>query len=201
MLLQKLLQQNPIIAILRGLTLVEVNVVGDLIYDAGIRVIEVPLNRPGAFDAIRALLNHLPADCLIGAGTVLDREQVNRLNDIGAKIIISPNISRAVVTAALQHNMHVMPGIATATEAFNAHHAGARWLKLFPASSYGINHLKALKTVLPHDTHLIAVGGINANNIRHWLEAGAAGVGIGSDLYMQGDSGQQVKQKLSLFGL
>ena len=194
--LEVLFQSHPVIAILRGLTTDITKDVGALLYAGGIRAIEVPLNRPAAMECIRILLDSLPDDCLVGAGTVTTIEQVNKLHDMGATLVVSPNMSETVIELALGFEMHVFPGISSPTEAFAAYQAGARWLKLFPATSYGIIHLKALKSVLPTDVHIMAVGGINPDNIGEWTSAGVAGFGIGSDLFREGDGIDDVKQKL-----
>ncbi|MGC1523979.1 MAG: hypothetical protein WA803_20745, partial [Steroidobacteraceae bacterium] len=84
---------------------------------------------------------------------------------------------------ATQRSMHVLPGIATATEAFGALRAGATQLKLFPATTYGPRHLQALRTVLPPGTQILPVGGVAADHLADWLAAGAAGFGFGSELF------------------
>jgi len=194
--LESLFKSHPVIAILRGLTTDMAKEVAELLYVGGIRAVEVPLNRPAAMDCIRILLDTLPEDCLVGAGTVTSAEQVNELADMGANLVVSPNMSQAVVKQALDYNMYVFPGISTPTEAFAAYHAGARWLKLFPATSYGTSHLKAIQSVLPTDVRIMAVGGINPDNLGEWAAAGVAGFGIGSDLFREGDSIDVVKNKL-----
>src|SRR5262249_27845231 len=102
---------------------------------------------------------------------------------VGGGLIVTPNCDPEVIRAALQLDLQVLPGIATATEAFSAIRAGAKRLKLFPARTYGPRHLHALRTVLPRDVEVLAVGGIGAADIPAWLSAGAAGFGFGSELF------------------
>ena len=173
----------PIVAILRGVTPERCRTVADAIHAAGIRTIEVPLNSPRPFDSVEILRAHFAGDCLIGAGTVLTVEDVLRTEAAGGRIIVAPNCNAEVIRSALQRGLDVLPGIATATEAFAAIEAGATSLKLFPAATYGPRHLKALGAVLPAGVRIVAVGGIGASDVREWLEAGAAGFGFGSELF------------------
>jgi 2-dehydro-3-deoxyphosphogalactonate aldolase len=175
--------KDALVAILRGVDPQRVMGVAGVIHAAGIRIIEVPLNSPQPFKSIAALALGLAADCLVGAGTVLNPDDVRRAVEAGARLIVSPNFDADVVGAALKHNIQVLPGVATATEAFSAIHAGAKQLKLFPASSYGPKHLQALRAVLPADAGMLAVGGVAAEHIADWLAAGAAGFGFGSELF------------------
>jgi 2-dehydro-3-deoxyphosphogalactonate aldolase len=121
--------------------------------------------------------------CLIGAGTVLDADSVRRTHAAGGRLIVAPNCDPEVIGCALKLDMQVMPGIATATEAFTAIRAGATQLKLFPAVSYGPRHLQALRAVLPPAVRVYPVGGVGAAEVADWLAAGAAGFGFGSELF------------------
>lgn len=181
--LEALLDQVPLVAILRGVTPDRVVETGEALYEAGIRAIEVPLNSPDPFRGIEKLCAALGRKCLCGAGTVLDTDQVERARDAGAELIVAPNTDIGVIARAARHGLVVMPGFATATEAFAAIAAGATRLKLFPASSHGAAHLRALKTVLPHGVKVFAVGGVAPGQMREWIAAGAAGFGIGSDIF------------------
>ncbi|HEY2679431.1 MAG TPA: 2-dehydro-3-deoxy-6-phosphogalactonate aldolase [Steroidobacteraceae bacterium] len=175
--------KDALVAILRGVDPKKVLDVAKVLYAAGIRVIEVPLNSPDPFTSIAALSAALGPDCLIGAGTVLRAEEVRKVHAAGGRLIVSPNCDAEVIGAALELQMQVLPGIATATEAFAALRAGAKHLKLFPAASYGPKHLQALRTVLPAHAGLLAVGGVGAEHIADYLAAGAAGFGFGSELF------------------
>ena len=172
-----------LIAILRGVVPERVLGVAEVLYAAGFRAIEVPLNSPEPFASIAALAGGVQDDCLVGAGTVLDAGDVRRTHAAGGRLVVAPNFDAAVVAEAIRMAMQVLPGIATATEAFAALRAGATQLKLFPASSYGPRHLQALRTVLPKGINILPVGGVAADQIPDWLAAGAAGFGFGSELF------------------
>lgn len=172
----------PLIAILRGLTPQEAPVVGQVLWDAGFRILEVPLNSPQPLGSISALRKTLP-DALIGAGTVLEVAQVAQVKAAGGQLIIAPNFNAAVVHAAKNESMVVIPGVATPTEAFAALAAGADAIKLFPAEMISPAAVKAMRAVLPRDAMLIPVGSIGAANMAAYAKAGANGFGIGSSLY------------------
>ena len=174
---------TAVVAILRGLTHQRASSVGAALRGAGIRILEVPLNSPEPYKSIEILAAESGADCLVGAGTVLSAEQVERTHAAGGRLVVSPNTNPAVIRAALTRGMQVMPGFATASEAFMAIEAGAHILKLFPAATYGPKHLRALREVLPAGTKIYPVGGIGAADVAPWLEAGAAGFGFGSELF------------------
>ncbi len=171
-----------LVAILRGLTPQRAAEVGATVVAAGFRTMEVPLNSPDPFDTIK-LLSQAHRDCLVGAGTVLTAADVERVQSAGGRLVVAPNCDADVIARALGLGMRVMPGIATATEAFAALRAGATELKLFPAVTYGPRHLKALKSVLPKHARIYPVGGIGSQDITAWLESGADGFGFGSELF------------------
>jgi 2-dehydro-3-deoxyphosphogalactonate aldolase len=171
-----------LVAILRGLTPLRAPEVGAALVAAGFRTIEVPLNSPEPFDTIK-LLSRAHRECLVGAGTVLTAADVERVHAAGGRLIVAPNCAADVIERALQLGLRVLPGIATATEAFAALRAGATELKLFPASTYGPRHLKALKSVLPRHAKIYPVGGIGSPDLAAWLESGADGFGFGSELF------------------
>jgi 2-dehydro-3-deoxyphosphogalactonate aldolase len=170
------------VAILRGLTTQRAPEVGAALVAAGFRTIEVPLNSPDPFRTIEVLVRQHP-DCLVGAGTVLTTADVERVLGAGGKLVVAPNCDPVVIHRALESGMRVLPGIATATEAFIAINAGATELKLFPAATYGPRHLKALKSVLPKHVRVFPVGGIGSQDIAGWLASGADGFGFGSELF------------------
>lgn len=187
------LKALPLVAILRGITPEQILPVAQTLYEAGIRAIEVPLNSPQPLKSIEMLSADFGARCLCGAGTVLSAEQVAAVRAAGGRLIVAPNTDSAVIAAA--KGMTVMPGFASASEAFAAIAAGATHLKLFPAATYGPAHLKALKAVLPKSVPVFAVGGIGAGEIAQWKEAGADGFGFGSGLFRPGDARAQIAQK------
>jgi len=171
-----------LVAILRGLTPQRAPEVGAALTAAGFRTLEVPLNSPDPFDTIK-LLSRAHSVCLVGAGTVLTAGEVERVHDAGGRLVVAPNCDGEVIRRALELGMRVLPGIATATEAFAALRAGATDLKLFPATTYGPGHLKALKSVLPKHARIYPVGGVGSQDIAAWLGSGADGFGFGSELF------------------
>ena len=185
----------PLIAILRGLAPAEALDVGRALYAAGFRTLEVPLNRPGAIECIAALAGGMPADTLIGGGTMLTEAHVEEVHAAGGRLLVSPNCDPAVIRRAVALGMLAAPGVATPTEAFAALQAGAHALKLFPAESLGHGGLKALKSVVPAGTDLWPVGGITPESIPAWVAAGATGFGIGSQLFAPGVSAAQVEER------
>ncbi|OYX36517.1 MAG: 2-dehydro-3-deoxy-6-phosphogalactonate aldolase [Caulobacterales bacterium 32-69-10] len=187
------LAQMPIIAILRGVKPDEILAVAEALYSAGVRVLEVPLNSPEPLDSI-ARLKAMTGRVVYGAGTVLGPGAVDAVAQAGGKLIVSPNTDPAVIRHAVECGMVPMPGFASATEAFCALAAGARYLKLFPASTYGPRHLKALKAVLPAEAVVQPVGGVRLDEMPAWWAAGARGFGLGGSLYKPGFTPAQVKE-------
>jgi 2-dehydro-3-deoxyphosphogalactonate aldolase len=187
----------PIIAILRGVRGDEIVDIATGLLDAGIGAIEVPLNSPQPIETIKRLCATFGNRCLCGAGTVLDPNEVDAVYQAGARLIVTPNTEPAVIERAAELGLIVIPGFATATEAFRALQAGASGLKLFPAGTYGPNHLRALRDVLPKTVPLFAVGGVGSANLANWFEAGAFGVAIGGELYRPGDKASIVSERAS----
>lgn len=184
---------EALVAILRGVRPTEILEIAHAVAAAGIRRIEVPLNSPQPFQSIERLAADPDfADCLIGAGTVLTADDVDAVAAAGGRLIVSPNTNPLVIRRAVERGMVAMPGIATATEAFQAFDAGARDLKLFPAGTYGPGHVQALLAVLPGAARLFAVGGLEPSQFAMWLKAGVSGFGLGSDLYKAGRSAEEV---------
>lgn len=175
---------HPVVAILRGVTPDTVLGVAQVLLDAGFRVIEVPLNSPSPLASIEALAREFGADVLVGAGTVLSPAQVDDVVAAGAGLVLSPNCHAPVIAQTLRHGVLAMPGVATPSEAFAALAAGAQTLKLFPADVLGTASFKGWRAVLPKDTPMFGVGGIDADNLASFRQAGAAGVGLGSSLYV-----------------
>ena len=185
----------PLVAIIRGVTPDEAEAVGEALWGAGIRIIEVPLNSPDPLASIRRLSERLGERALVGAGTVLKVEEVARVKEAGGRLIVSPNTDPAVIEAAVAAGMVSSPGYFTPSEAFEALRAGAHALKLFPAEGASPAVVKAQKAVLPKDVPLIVVGGATPDNMRPWREAGADGFGLGSGLYKPGQSADETAEK------
>jgi 2-dehydro-3-deoxyphosphogalactonate aldolase len=176
----------PLVAILRGLSPAEAPRLGQVLFEAGFRMLEVPLNRPGALDAIQVLRKIAPDDALIGGGTILTTNDVDAVKDAGGRLIVSPNCEPDVIAHAVKQGMITLPGVATPTEAFRALKAGAHGLKLFPAEMITPAVVKAIRSVIPAETALFPVGGIRPGNMAEYFTAGATGFGIGSQLYKPG---------------
>ncbi|WP_223421742.1 2-dehydro-3-deoxy-6-phosphogalactonate aldolase [Tateyamaria pelophila] len=183
---------REIIAILRGVTPAEAVEIATTLIETGIDRIEVPLNSPQPFDSIGKMLDAVGDRAQIGAGTVLDVPSVERLADMGAHMVVSPDTNASVIVATKQAGMLSYPGIMTPSECFAALQAGADGLKLFPASLLGIGGLKAIGAVLPKGTKTYAVGGVGPDDFADWRAAGVTGFGIGSALYAPGMSAQDV---------
>jgi 2-dehydro-3-deoxyphosphogalactonate aldolase len=185
----------PVVAILRGVTPDTVAGIGEALVAAGIRLIEVPLNSPDPIEGIRRLVDAVGARALCGAGTVLDPDAVDAVANVGGRLIVTPNTDARVIARAVSLGLEPMPGFATPTEAFTAVAAGAKRLKLFPATGFGTGYLKAIREVLPKGTKTWAVGGTGAQNIGEWIAAGAEGIGVGGALYKAGDTAETVGER------
>lgn len=181
-----------LIAILRGLTPQEAPAVGDALVGAGITHLEVPLNSPQPFESIRILAERLGAEARVGAGTVVDLADVQRVADAGGELVVAPNTDPEIIARSLELGMTPYPGVATATDVFAALRAGARHLKIFPADALGVSLLKAWSAVVPAGTAFLPVGGVTTETIPGWIRAGAAGAGIGSFLYAPGRAADEV---------
>ena len=177
---------RPLIAILRGLEPERAAAVAHALVDAGISLIEVPLNSPDPLSSIEAIIAAVGDAALVGAGTVLDTGAVRSLAGIGARLVVAPNCNAAVIDAAVASGMIALPGVLTPTEMFAAIAAGAHGLKIFPAELVPPAAVKAVRAVLPPGLPLFMVGGISAANMAAYRAAGATGFGLGSSLFTPG---------------
>ena len=185
----------PVVAILRGIRPDEALPVATALVDAGIRIIEVPLNSPDPFDSIGTIQDRFGDRAAIGAGTVLDLASVEALAATGSRIMVTPNTDPAIIARAVALGLEPMPGFVTPSEAFAAIAAGAQRIKLFPAVALGPAYLKAIREVLPKHVRVWAVGGTGAANFGEWLAAGVEGIGVGGALYRPGDDAATVSAK------
>ncbi|MDM3870057.1 2-dehydro-3-deoxy-6-phosphogalactonate aldolase [Porticoccus sp. W117] len=191
----QLLTQHPVVAILRGIRPNEILDVSEVLVAEGIRVIEVPLNSPDPYTSIRLLCERFGNTCLCGAGTVVTVEQVEQVHQAGGKLIVAPNTDPDIIRRSLELGMIPVPGFNTPTEAYQAIHAGATYLKVFPATSIGPDYFKSISAILPTNVGVVATGGINPENICDWLKMGVTAVGIGGDLYQPGVALEELQQK------
>jgi 2-dehydro-3-deoxyphosphogalactonate aldolase len=183
----------PVVAVLRGITPEEIPAIGDALFDAGFRIIEVPLNSPRPFESVRALAERFGERCLVGAGTVLEPDAVARVAAAGGRLIVMPHADVAIIREAKRLGLVCCPGVATMTEAFAALDAGADGLKMFPSELLSPAVLRAWRAVLPKDTLVFAVGGIRPDNMGPYWDVGADGFGSGSNLYKPGAPVDQVR--------
>lgn len=198
-LLHRYLNQCPLIAIIRGVTPDDAEAIGAAIREAGIRIIEVPLNSPAPLQSIEKLAKRFGEDMLVGAGTVFTPANVEDVRAAGGRLIVSPHSNPAVVRATVEAGMVSCPGYFTPTEAFAALDAGATALKLFPAEAASPDVLKAQLAVIPRDVPMIVVGGVKPDNMRRWTDAGAAGFGLGGGLYQPGQSAHDTLTKAQAY--
>ena len=195
MTLDEALAEVPIVAILRGVRPDEVLGIAEALHTAGVRVVEVPLNSPEPLQSIQQLSETYRGRLVCGAGTVLSVEDVEAVSTAGGEIVVSPNTRADVIRRSVELGMTPLPGFATASEAFEAYVAGARRLKLFPAVTYGSAHVRQLKAVLPRDASVLAVGGVGAAAMAEWRAAGAAGFGIGGEIYRPGQTAEETLER------
>lgn len=189
----------PLVAILRGLAPAEAGAVGGVLLEAGLRILEVPLNRPGALECIAILARLAPEGVLIGGGTMLSVADVDAVHAAGGRLLVAPNCNTAVIAHAAALGMYCAPGVATPTEAFAALEAGAHALKIFPADMVGQAGLRTLISVLPAGTPVWPVGGVAPEDMAGWRRAGATGFGIGSQLYQPGVTLEVLAQRARQF--
>lgn len=198
MLLTTALRRCPLVAILRGVRPFEVEGIVETVIAAGIGIVEVPLNSPDPFDSIVRLVRRFGGQALIGAGTVLSVADARRVAEVGAQLVISPNVDTAVIAEAVRLGLVSLPGYFTPSEAFAAINAGATGLKLFPAEAASPKILNAQRAVIPRTVPILAVGGITPDTMADWRDA-CEGFGLGSALYKAGMDAAQTGRNASAF--
>lgn len=181
------IEKNKIIVIVRGVEREKLIPLAEAMYNGGIRLLEVTFSANGKVTDeettgnIKMLTEHFGDRMYIGAGTVLSEKQVELVNGAGGKFIISPDTNNAVIKKTRELGLVSMPGALTPTEIQTAHMAGADFVKLFPVSNFSADYVKAIKAPLSH-IKLLAVGGINDENMAEYIKAGVSGFGIGSNI-------------------
>lgn len=189
----------PLVAIIRGVTPDEAEAIGGALVEAGIRIIEVPLNSPDPLNSIERLARAFGGEATIGAGTVLTAQDVRAVADAGGRIIVSPGFDAEVVQATVAAKLVSSPGYFTPSEAFAALKAGAHVLKLFPAEAAPPAVVKAQRAVLPRSVPLVVVGGVTPEKVAAYFKAGADGFGLGGALYRPGQSACEVRAQAEAF--
>lgn len=184
--------RRPLVAILRGVRPEETDGIVDVLIESGMTAIEIPLNSPEPFRSIEIAVKKAPAGILVGAGTVLTVDAVNRLHDAGGRLLVTPNVDVEIIARARAHGMVTMPGVFTPTEALLAAKAGASSLKFFPASALGAAGITAIRAVLPAGLMIAAVGGVSDKNFADYVKAGIVAFGLGSSLYKPGMTAAEV---------
>jgi 2-dehydro-3-deoxyphosphogalactonate aldolase len=187
--------KRPLISILRGIKPEETQAIVAVLIEAGMTAIEIPLNSPDAFHSIEMAAKMAPADCLIGAGTVLTVEDVDRLDAAGGTLLVTPNVEPAVISRGRDLGMVTMPGCFTATEALSAARAGASGLKFFPAGVLGAAGINGIRAVLPPELTIAAVGGVSDQNFADYTKAGILAFGLGTSLYKPGMTAAEVAER------
>ncbi|TCL76267.1 2-dehydro-3-deoxyphosphogluconate aldolase/(4S)-4-hydroxy-2-oxoglutarate aldolase [Hydrogenispora ethanolica] len=176
------INETGIIAIIRGSQPDTIIRTAEALYEGGIRAMEVTFNTPGVLQMIESLNAHpIGRQMAIGAGTVLDVMAARTVIAAGARFLVTPNLDEAVVQLGQLHGVPVVPGVFTATEIVKAWRLGASFVKIFPAGSAGPQYLKELQGPLSH-VKLVPVGGVSLDNVREFIRAGAAAVGVGGEL-------------------
>ncbi len=189
------MEHRHLIAILRGITPSETIDVCEALIEAGITMIEVPLNSPDALISIAMASNALGDIATIGAGTVLSKKQVAAVSEAGGTFVVSPDTNKQVIAETIRMQMLSFPGVFTPSDAFRAIKAGATGLKFFPAEVLGPKGIKAMKAVLPPEIPLYAVGGANPDNFDEYFAAGCSGFGLGTYIYKPGMDAAQVSER------
>lgn len=198
-LLHRYLDDCPLVAIVRGLMPDEAKSIAETIGEAGIKIIEVPLNSPDPLKSIEIMAKAVGDEMLVGAGTVLAVDRVRKVRDAGGQIIVSPDTNAEVIAATVEAGLVSSPGYFSPSEAFAAIRAGATALKLFPAEAASPAVMRAHLAVLPSDIPMLVVGGVTPDNMKPWLDAGATGFGLGSGLYRPGQSQSVTRDKARAF--
>ena len=188
------IKEMTLVAILRGLRPEEAIDVSTVLVEAGIKILEVPLNSPNPLESISKMKAHFMDQAIIGAGTVLTGEAAKQVHDNGGELIVAPNLNADVAAMSKKCGMIYCPGILTPTEAFNALALGADALKIFPADAHPPSYIKSIRAVLPRDTTIIPTGGVEPDTIATYYQVGANGFGAGSSLYKPGKSLNEIAE-------
>jgi 2-dehydro-3-deoxyphosphogluconate aldolase/(4S)-4-hydroxy-2-oxoglutarate aldolase len=191
---ERVLLQEKVVAVLRGIRSPRVERVVEALRDGGVRFIEITVEGEGAVETLRALRASVPGDVILGAGTVTTVPQAEAAVAAGARYLISPGFADDVSGYANAHDLLYVPGVLTATEVGVALRKGHRVLKLFPAGLVGVEYLRALQAPYP-EARFFAVGNIGTGDVARFLTGGAAGVAMGAQLAGRGDEPETITAK------
>jgi 2-dehydro-3-deoxyphosphogalactonate aldolase len=194
--LQLDLKKNPVVAILRGLQKHDASQIADVLVEFGVRILEIPLNREGALEALLQIKKTHGELALIGAGTVTSFEALGMVADADVDFCLAPNLNEAIVFKAQELGLSFVPGAFTPSEVFRASELGCEIVKIFPFDQFGYSAARALLQVLPEHTKLLAVGGLKIDDLGEALENGLAGVGVGSSLFRAGMTSTELRTYL-----
>jgi 2-dehydro-3-deoxyphosphogalactonate aldolase len=192
-------RQMPVIAILRGVRPSEAVAIAEAVLESGIRVIEIPLNSPDPLTSIKHVAEELAGRAVVGAGTVLSEAEVDRVADVGGRLIVSPNMDPQVIRKTKAHGLVSAPGVMTPSEAFAALAADADVLKLFPGEFFSLPSIRSMAAVLPKTSVLVLVGGVTPDMIGDFCGSPVAGFGVGSSIYKPGLTAADVKVRANRF--
>lgn len=172
----------PVVGIMRNLVPEQIDQILPLYIEAGFTTVEITIDSKDATHSISSALEKYGSHLNVGAGTVCTLEDLEKALGAGAQFIVTPILSEDVIRYAVSRKIPVFPGAYTPTEIFRASALGADMIKVFPATSLGTAYIKEIKAPLKN-IRLLPTGGINLGNCTDFLDAGAAGLGIGSQLF------------------
>ena len=190
---EQAIETCPLIGILRGIEPKAAKQLGHILYEAGLRVLEVPINSPDPFRSITILRETLPRDCVVGAGTLMSTQDLEDLHAAGGQVAVMPHTNPLLIQRSIELGLLPIPGVFTPSEMFAAIQAGAMHLKIFPANVIGQDLVRAARAVLPKEVKLYAVGGINPDSLRTWQLID--GFGVGSSLFRPSDTPELIQKK------
>lgn len=194
------LQQMPVVAILRGLEPADAVATAQVLVDAGICILEVPLNVEGALHSIEAIRGSVGDDVLVGGGTLRTVKDLAALVNAGGELAVMPHLDASLVIGALDVGLIPVPGVFTPSEGFAALDAGAAGLKVFPADALSPKAITAWRSVMARDeVLLVPTGGINAGNVGDWWAAGADGFGVGSAVFDPSGDLDETRRRANAF--
>ena len=175
------IREFRLVAILRLNDHANVVEIADTLVRAGVQCLEVTIERPSGLAALADVVGAIGERAYVGAGTVLRLSEVQAIVDVGARFLVTPDTNADVIAAGTARGLVTLPGAFTPSDVATAVYAGADYVKLFPAATGGVEHLRALRGPFPR-VAFVPTGGVSIENAPRWFEAGAAAVAMGSNL-------------------